>query len=65
MIANIETEEEFLSALYYVREDLRYEKIIVEKHFKGEDVRIYVLDGKVLAGLKRLPANIVGDGKKR
>ncbi len=64
VIANIETEEEFLSALYYVREDLRYEKIIVEKHFKGEDVRIYVLDGKVLAGLKRLPANIVGDGKK-
>lgn len=46
--------------------DLAFEsdkKVIVEEFIKGVDYRILVLDGKVLAVAKRLPALIVGNGK--
>src|SRR5690625_5549062 len=30
----------------------------------GDEIRVYVLDGKVLAAANRLPANVLGDGKQ-
>jgi len=36
--------------------------IIVQEHIHGDEVRIYVLDNKVIAAAKRVPANVVGDG---
>jgi len=63
VIANIKNEEEFKEALSYVKYDLNYSKLIVEKHFTGEDYRLYVIDDKVIGGFKKIPANIIGDGK--
>ncbi|WP_216829899.1 ATP-grasp domain-containing protein [Alkalihalobacterium elongatum] len=62
VIANIETEKEFVEAVKYVREQLNFPEIIVEQFVTGEEIRIYVLGDKVLGAANRRPANIVGDG---
>lgn len=63
VIANIKDETEFKNALSYVRYDLDYSEIIVEKFFKGVDHRVYVVGDKVVGAIIRTPANVVGDGK--
>lgn len=62
VIANIKNEEEFKEALEYIRHDLGYKSIIVERYFPGEDYRLYVIGGKVIGAFKKNPANVVGDG---
>ncbi|MFD1334571.1 ATP-grasp domain-containing protein [Oceanobacillus iheyensis] len=62
VIAGIQNEEELVEALEYVREKLNSPRIILEKYFEGEDYRIYVIDGQVIAALKRIKANIIGNG---
>ncbi len=37
--------------------------ILVEEHIKGHDYRFLVVDNKVVAVAKRIPAHVVGDGK--
>lgn len=63
VIANIQNKGELEQALKQVRNDLGYQNIIVEKHIEGEEVRVYVINGKVIAAMKRIPAYIIGDGK--
>ncbi|WP_080872495.1 ATP-grasp domain-containing protein [Oceanobacillus timonensis] len=63
VIAGIRNEEELIEALNYVRVKLKFPHIILEKYFTGEDYRLYVLDGKVIGALKRVKANVIGDGK--
>lgn len=41
-----------------------YEDIIIEKYIKGNDYRVCVVDGEVVAVALRVPPFIVGDGKK-
>ena len=36
--------------------------ILVEKHFVGDDYRLFVVDGKVVSVTKRARANVTGDG---
>ncbi|MGD9783169.1 MAG: N-acetylglutaminylglutamine synthetase [Hyphomicrobiaceae bacterium] len=40
------------------------DNVIVEQHFDGEDLRLVVIDYKVVAAAVRRPARIVGDGVK-
>lgn len=63
VIAGIENEAKFIEALKYIREDLRYKEVIVEDYFQGDDFRVYVIDSEVVGIIKRIPANVVGDGK--
>ncbi|WP_419893026.1 ATP-grasp domain-containing protein [Oceanobacillus kimchii] len=63
VIANIKNEEAFKQALNYVKYELNYKKLIVEKYFAGEDYRLYVINNEVIAAFKKIPANVVGDGK--
>jgi D-alanine-D-alanine ligase-like ATP-grasp enzyme/acylphosphatase len=62
VIANIETEQEFIDALKYVRQQLNFPEVIVERFVTGDEIRIYVLGDQVLGAANRRPANIVGDG---
>lgn len=39
-----------------------YEDIMIEKHIKGRDYRVCVVDGKVIAAAERIPPYVVGDG---
>lgn len=63
VIANIQNENEFKRALSYVRYDLKYENLIVEKHYDGEGYRVYVIGDKAVGAFDRIPANVIGDGK--
>jgi len=39
-------------------------QVIVEQHVPGEDHRVLVVDGRVVAVSRRVPAQVVGDGQR-
>ena len=53
----------FKSNLFFIRRKLKYEDVIVEERIEGLDYRIFVLGDHVLAALKRMPANVSGNGR--
>lgn len=63
VVSNIENEDELMNSINYVRDKLGYKQIMVEEHFEGEDLRVYVVDEEVVAITKRIPANVTGNGK--
>ncbi len=62
VIANINTTEYLEKSLKYVRNQLNSSDVIIEKHFEGEEYRLYVIEDEVIAVMNRIPANIIGDG---
>ncbi len=40
----------------------RHESVIVETYIKGEDHRLLVIDGRLVAAARRRPAHVIGDG---
>lgn len=60
---NIRTEESLRKSIQHVR-DIGYNELIVERYTPGDDYRVYVNHGQVVGAIKRLPANVVGDGKR-
>lgn len=38
--------------------------IVVEEHISGSDYRLLVVQGRFVAAMRRIPANVVGDGEK-
>lgn len=62
VFANIIKEEDFREIVPYVREELGFDNIIVEKYVKGEEFRIYVIEDRVLGAMNRRPARVIGDG---
>lgn len=63
VFSNLKSKQELREALKYVRNELNYKDIIVEKYIEGIEHRIFIVDGKVHGVVNRIPANIVGDGK--
>jgi len=59
--ANIESWEEFNNAFKKAKQ--YSESILIEEHFFGDDHRILVLDGKVVAAARRNLPFVNGDGK--
>ena len=55
------TAEEMEEAIARAREVCS--EVIVEQYFEGEDMRVIVIDGRVVATALRRPARIVGDGR--
>lgn len=64
VMVDIQSADMLEASLKHVRIELKYPDIIVEQHVEGEDARIYVLDNRVLAVTKRIPAHVTGDGEK-
>ncbi|MFC4025029.1 acylphosphatase [Oceanobacillus longus] len=63
VIANIRSDKEFKEALSFVRDDLKFTKVIVEKHYEGRGYRVFAIGDKVVGAFDRIPANVIGDGK--
>lgn len=59
--ANIKDEKELLKC--YKTLSKEYKDIIMEKYVQGDDYRVCVVDGQVVAVSKRTPPFIIGDGK--
>ena len=47
----------------YAQARERSRTVIVEQQFQGDDHRILVIDGEVVATAKRIPAHVIGDGE--
>ncbi|MDX1964023.1 MAG: cyanophycin synthetase [Pirellulales bacterium] len=58
---NLKTREQVLAAYEAARQEGR--SIIVEKHAPGEDYRLLIIGGKLVAAAKREPAMVIGDGR--
>ena len=58
---NINSHEEALSAFHEAQKVSR--TVIVEKFVTGDDYRLLVINNVLVAGAKRTPAHVVGDGK--
>ena len=42
---------------------LRHDQVVVEQHVRGEDHRLLVIDGRLVAAARRRPAHVTGDGQ--
>lgn len=60
----IETDEQLILALEAIKQNKQNKNVIVEQHIPGKDYRIYVVGDEAVAAMMRLPANVIGDGKK-
>ncbi|MFP4537871.1 MAG: cyanophycin synthetase [Dichotomicrobium sp.] len=40
----------------------RHPAVVIEKYIRGEDHRLLVIDGKLVAAARRRPAHVIGDG---
>lgn len=62
VISNIKNENMLKEAIQHVCQKLNEKDIIIEKHITGDDFRLYVVGNQVVGAVKRVPANVVGDG---
>jgi cyanophycin synthetase len=58
---NVVTWEDAQAGLAYAKQYSR--RVIVEKFITGFDFRVLVIDNKLVAAAKRVPAHVLGDGK--
>lgn len=58
---DIQNYEDALVAFHAAKEVSR--RVIVEKYITGEDHRLLVINNVLVAGAKRTPAHVIGDGK--
>lgn len=63
VVTNIKNEEQLKNAFIEIRRKQAYQNILLEKHIPGEDYRVYVVGDQAIAAMKRVPANVIGDGK--
>lgn len=63
VITNIKNQKSLYQALNRVKENEEYNEFLIEEHIEGEEYRVYVVGSEVIAATKRVPANIIGDGK--
>ncbi|MFC3039737.1 acylphosphatase [Virgibacillus xinjiangensis] len=60
---NISSIEVLEDALYWVKYELGYQDIMIEKYIPGTEYRILLVQGEVIGAINRVPANIIGDGE--
>ena len=63
VFTNIKNLYSFREYLVYVRHKLNFKDIIIEENIEGDDLRIFVIGDKAVSAIKRVPANITGNGK--
>ncbi|QKY70430.1 ATP-grasp domain-containing protein [Lentibacillus sp. CBA3610] len=62
VVSNIKDNKELKEALLYLRDTLGFQSLIVEEYVPGEEIRVFIVGDNVLAAVKRIPANVIGDG---
>ncbi|MNK98066.1 Cyanophycin synthetase [compost metagenome] len=63
VVTNLQNLEHLEAAYDYVtQEHGGYTKFIIERYYAGEDYRMLIVDGKLVAASLRLPPSVTGDG---
>ena len=60
---NINSPEEAEAAYDLASQAAKTRSVIVEQYYRGNDHRVLVINGKVVAVAERVPAHVVGNGK--
>ena len=58
---NLQSKEQVLAAYAAAREEGN--SIVVERHAPGDDYRMLVIGGRLIAAARREPAHVIGDGR--
>ena len=58
---NLQTRQQVMAAYEAARQEGR--SIVVERHAPGDDYRMLVIGGKLVAAARREPAHVIGDGQ--
>lgn len=63
VVAGIQNRDELIEALkLYEQSEMGADDFVIEEHVPGEDYRIVVIGGEVVASVVRAPASVTGDG---
>lgn len=62
VFTDIKNEADLKQILTNLKSTLKYSNYMIEKYYTGQEYRVYVVGGKVIGAINRLPANITGDG---
>lgn len=62
VFVNLQSENELKKAIQQIRRNTEYKELIIEKFYQGDEYRVYVVGNKVIGAIKRVPANVIGDG---
>lgn len=60
---NINNKNQLRGILDNLASEYNYSKYIIEKHYHGNEYRVYVVGDNVVGATNRIPANVVGDGE--
>ncbi|MDA9128861.1 ATP-grasp domain-containing protein [Candidatus Gracilibacteria bacterium] len=60
---NLNSDDELRKGVEYSFQDTDVNRVVIQEQIKGEDHRILVIKGKVVAVTMRIPPYVVGDGK--
>lgn len=63
VFANITDASQLEDSYNHLVNKLNETRIVLERHHFGEDARVIVVGEKYIAACKRIPANVIGDGK--
>ena len=63
VFSNITDEPMLFETFDYLTNDLGYDEVILEEFIEGEEHRLLSVGNKVVGVVKRVPANIIGNGK--
>src|SRR5690625_5024288 len=63
VFSNITDEDMLFDTFAHLTKDLEYDEVILEEFIKGEEHRLLSVGDKVVGVVKRVPANVVGNGK--
>lgn len=64
VIVDIQDESTLRDALVHVRQTLKYSTVLIERYIPSQDYQLYIIEDKVVAAFERVPAFIIGDGKR-
>ncbi|WP_249869257.1 ATP-grasp domain-containing protein [Oceanobacillus saliphilus] len=62
VFSNVDSNENLLETLEYLKNVLGYDEILVEEYIPGTEYRILTINGKVYGAVNRIPANVTGNG---
>ena len=62
VICGISDSAELLSGYKWLTEDLGIRSVLLEEFVSGADYRVYVVGGKAVSVIERVPANVTADG---
>lgn len=64
VLTGLQNWNELESGFNHLVNNLKTKQMVLEKHFVGDDYRVLVIGDKVAGAVKRVPANVIGDGEK-